>query len=94
MTQETFSSQINWRDTARPVRFFMFDARVLWGLLIWAFHMCVETFCIAVAGILIFAIIDFFGLTPMAALRTLKNQLFGKRHPVIGFYLQRRRAQW
>ncbi|MBQ7739220.1 MAG: IcmT/TraK family protein [Desulfovibrionaceae bacterium] len=87
-------SGINWRDTARPVRFFFLDARVLWGLLLWAFYMCWETFFMALAAILIFGSIEFFGLTPVAALRSLKIWLFGGERLVENYYFQRRRAQW
>ena len=85
---------INWRDTARPVRFFFLDARVLCGMLVWAFHMCMETFVLAICSIVIFAIIEFFGLTPGAALRTIKTWILGSERLTENYYFQRRRAQW
>ena len=85
-------SQSTWRDTARPLRFFIFDARVLWALLIWAGQMRLETFVLALLGMSFFAVIELFGLTPMAALRYAKNALAGPARPLISPYDARRRS--
>lgn len=64
---------IAWRDTARSLRFFVFDARVLCGLIVWALHVCMETFVAALVIMCIFGILEFFGLRLVAAMRELKN---------------------
>ena len=94
MKDASFTLNINWRDTARPIRFFMLDARVLWILLLWAFHMCLETLVLALVGVAIFAWFEFWGLTPVAALKSLKNILITKERGIKRFYAERRRYQW
>ncbi|MCR5813554.1 MAG: IcmT/TraK family protein [Desulfovibrio sp.] len=92
MEAPTLFPQSSWRDTARPLRFFGFDARVLLALLLWAGHMRLETFVLAVLGMTFFALIEFFGIRPMAALRYLKNFWLGPKRPLLSPYDARRRC--
>lgn len=86
--------KLNWRDTARPLRFFIFDARVLIGFLVWALHACMETFYIALGLTVLFSILEFFGLRPVPALRIIKNFWASDIRPSLNYFDIRRRARW
>ena len=83
-----------WRDTARPVRFLALDARVLTGLAAWMLHMCWGTFWLSVGIMVVFAILERFGVTPPAAWRYARMGLFGPRRDAGGGYAVRRRMRW
>lgn len=88
------TSGIMWRDTARPLRFFLFDARMLTGLAIWALHMCMETFYLALAVMALFSVLEFFGMSTVAAVRTAKNFWTGEIRLARNHYDIRRRSRW
>ena len=75
-----------------PCGCFFLDARILFVLLIWAVHICLETFCIAIAGLIIFGVIELFGLTPKAALLLVKNRILGSRRTIGKAYFANRRC--
>jgi len=85
---------IAWRDTARPLRFFLFDAKVLAGLLIWALHISMETFVVAILVMCLFGILEFFGLRPVAAMRIAKNFWADRFRSAKPRSYGWRRAQW
>lgn len=83
-----------WRDTARPVRFLFFDARVLAGLGAWLVYMSWFTFWLSVALMVVFGILERFGVTPPAAWRYLLGSLFSPLRTGGGDYAVRRRTRW
>lgn len=88
------STKILWRDTARPIKFFVFDARVLVGFGIWALHMSSFTFYLSFAGVFFFYLLEHFGITPPAAIRFAVLYFFGSDRMHISLYMMRRRARW
>lgn len=88
------STGIIWRDTARPLRFFIFDARVLGGMVIWALHMSMFTFYLALGSMCIFSALEFFGVTPVCAIRYVKNFWAGEMRLAHNRFDIRRRCQW
>jgi intracellular multiplication protein IcmT len=72
---------IHWRNTQKPVRFFLFDARAFLAVLLFLFHMRLWTFTFASVVILVFWIFERVGLTFPAALRAGRCWLLGVRRP-------------
>lgn len=87
-------TDLHWRDTARPLRFFIFDAKVLGVLLVWACHLSWATLALALFGMVFFGALELFGLNFMAALRLFKNWLGGSWRPKELGYCHKRRVQW
>ena len=58
-----------WRNTGRPVRVFVLDARACVPLLAFVVYWSWPTFYVAFAGTLFFGVISWLGLTVPAALR-------------------------
>lgn len=86
--------EIIWRDTARPVRCFMFDARILTGFCIFALYMCKATLYLSISVFVVFYIIEKFGVTPPAALRYIIMYVFGAERDHASLYIMKRRARW
>jgi intracellular multiplication protein IcmT len=81
-----------WRNTMLPVRIWVADARALIPLLVVLVHIRLWTFYIALGGIALFAVLEWFGLTFPAAMRTLRRWIVGPRRPAIPAWKKRRYA--
>lgn len=73
----------HWRDTARPVRFFTVDARASFPLLLALMHMRKWTLGFALVVIVIFFILERFGLTLPLAMRRLRLFFIGNKRPAM-----------
>ena len=87
-------NEVHWRDSGRQVRFFGFDARIVVAFCIWGFHMCLETFVIALVWAAFFVAIELFGVRPMAALRYFRTFVFGCERPLDFRSTSTRRLLW
>jgi hypothetical protein len=85
---------IIWRNTARPVRFFLLDARVTACIAVWLIHICWETFWFSIAGMVLFTIIERFGLSPKTAWRMIRLAPFSDIRTRRSLYSIRREARW
>lgn len=73
----------HWRDSMRPARFFMFDARS--GLLVAMLlaHPRSYTFLFFILVMIFFYVLERVGLTFEAALRRIRSWLAGTSRPAI-----------
>ena len=67
----------SWRDTARTVRFFIFDAKAGIPFFLFLAHISYWTFGIAILSFVIFGVLERFGFSLMVALRLLRSFLAG-----------------
>jgi intracellular multiplication protein IcmT len=82
---------IHWRNTQKPARFFMFDARAFFAILLCLVHARLWTFMLALFVILAFAALERRGLTFDAALRALRSWITGAKRPANH---RRARRRW
>lgn len=80
----------HWRDSMRSPRFFMFDARAALPILLVVMHARLWTLILAVGCIVIFYVLERFGLTFEAALRRLRCKIIGKKRPAYSSQRYRR----
>ncbi len=72
-----------WRDTARTVRFFFFDAKAGVPFLFFLAHIAWWTLGIAVFSFIVFGTLERFGFSLVVALRLMRSKLAGPvRHAV------------
>ena len=81
-----------WRDTMLVVRLGPFDARVLITSVLWLGHMRWWTFTVAVVGALVFAALEWLGLSLPALVRTLRRLVVGRTRPAVPYRRKRRFA--
>ena len=72
---------IHWRNTQKPARFFMFDARAFMAVLLFLAHARISTFIIAIVTMLVFWLLERRGLTFDSALRAFRRWFLGSRRP-------------
>ena len=69
----------NWRDSARSPKFFIFDAKAAFPLLLFLLHIRWWTFIVAVVAWLTFTYLNYRGFSVEVFLRWLRAMLAGKR---------------
>jgi intracellular multiplication protein IcmT len=72
-----------WRDTGLPVRIFMVDGRACFPVLLAVVWWSWTTLWIALAGVVFFGTISFFGLTVPAVIRLGRRFLAGPVRPAL-----------
>ena len=75
----SYTEETRWRDTARPPRFFIFDARAAFPLVLFLLHIKLWTFFFALATMFFFYCLEYYGFTVIVFLRWLRSQLAGSR---------------
>lgn len=81
-----------WRSTMMPVRLYLVDARALIPVMIFMLHWRLSTLYLAAAGIALFTVLEWFGLTFPAARRTIRRMLVGRVRPAVPAWKKRRFA--
>ena len=71
---------MTWRDSARPVRFWIFDWRLLVALVIWIFWPSLVTTSVVLLLIAVFRFAEARGYRLEAALRAMRARFAGRRH--------------
>lgn len=71
--------ELTWRDSARPVRFWIFDWRLLVALVIWIFWPSLVTTSVVVILVAAFRFAEARGWRLEAALRALRAFSAGRR---------------
>lgn len=71
----------HWRNTMKPVKFFMLDARAATPFFLLLLHARFWTLYLCVLCTTIFVLVERRGYTVPAALRALKSWIFGAKRP-------------
>ncbi len=69
----------HWRDSARSVRFFIFDFRAVYPLLLALLHIRIWTFTLAILATIFFTLLERYGFTIPVFLRWLRSTAAGPR---------------
>ena len=72
--------EMTWRDSGRPVRFWIFDWRLLVAFVIWIFWPSIITTAAAVSLITVLRFAEARGYRLEAALRAVRARSAGRRH--------------
>lgn len=84
-------SQAHWRDSARSVRFFIWDGKTAFPLLIFVLHISWITLAIALAAMLFFTVLNRFGFSPEVFFRWFRATLAGSRKLSIPWWEEEQR---
>lgn len=72
---------IHWRNTQKPARFFVLDARAFIAVLIFLLHARLWTFFLTIAIMILFWFLERRGLTFEASLRGFRSWILGRHRP-------------
>lgn len=75
------SMDTHWRNSMKPARFFMLDARAAWPVLVMLLHMRIYTMVFAVLVMALFYVLEQRGLSFFSALRALRVWIVTKKRP-------------
>lgn len=73
------NTDTHWRDSARPIKFFIWDGRAAFPVVIFLMHIALWTFILTAVLIIFFSILNRYGFTPAVFFRWFRTQLAGDR---------------
>lgn len=82
------NAQAHWRDSARSVRFFIWDGKAAFPMLLFLMHIKVWTFVVALATMMFFSILNRYGFTPIVFGRWLRSFIAGRRKMAMPWWVQ------
>jgi intracellular multiplication protein IcmT len=74
-----YPENAHWRDSARSVKFFIWDGRVTFPILLFLFYIHIWTFIVAIFAMIFFSLLIRYGFTPIVFFRWFRNLLSGSR---------------
>ena len=77
----------HWRDSARPIKFFIWDGRAAFPVLIFILHVALWTFITALTLIVFFSVLNRYGFTPMVFFRWFRSIIAGGRKMSIPWWM-------
>lgn len=77
----------HWRDSARPVRFFMWDAKTAFPLVLFLIHMKLWTLFLSLGVMCFFTILNYYGFSIEVFGRSFRTILAGPRKMVEAWWL-------
>ena len=80
--------EAHWRDSARPVRFFIWDAKAAFPFIFFLLYASWWTFGFALGAMIFFSILNRYGFTIAVFGRWLRNVVAGNRKPVKPWWLE------
>ena len=82
------NADAHWRDSARPVKFFVWDGRAAFPVVIFLMHMTLWTLGITLFLITFFSILNRYGFTPIIFFRWFRSFLAGPRKMAVPFWME------
>ncbi len=78
----------HWRDSARPVRFFIWDGQAVFPVMILILHIALWTFVLTVSLIFFFTILNRFGFSPKVFGRWIRASIAGPRKMALPWWME------
>jgi intracellular multiplication protein IcmT len=78
----------HWRDSARSIRFFIWDGQAAFPMVIFLMYMRIWTLVVALVTMIFFSVLNRYGFSPMVFLRWLRSSIAGKRKVAIPWWMQ------
>jgi intracellular multiplication protein IcmT len=82
------NAEAHWRDSARSIKFFIWDGKAAFPMLLFFFHIALWTFITAVVAMVFFTVLNRFGFSPIVFLRWLRSSIAGPRKLAIPWWMR------
>lgn len=79
-------TEAHWRDSARSIRFFIWDGKAAFPLFIFLVYMRLWTLILAVLTMIFFSILNRYGFSPVVFLRWLRSTIAGRRRTAVPWW--------
>lgn len=86
MYEQPIGVSAHWRDSARPAKFFIIDAKAAFPVFLFLLHIKLWTFIIAVLATLFFTMLNRFGYSVEVFLRYGRSFIAGRRKMAIPWW--------
>jgi intracellular multiplication protein IcmT len=80
------SADAHWRDSARSVKFFIWDGKTAFPLVIFLLYMSWLTLGVTIGTITFFTVLNYFGYRIDVFFRLLRNKIAGPRKVAIPWW--------
>lgn len=70
---------VHWRDSAREVRFFIWDGKTAFPMVLFLMHISMWTFVVAITATTFFSVLKHYGITVDVFFRRFRCLLSGPR---------------
>lgn len=81
------NAEAHWRDSARSVRFFLWDGNSAFPIVIFLVHMRIWTLVVALVTMMFFTILNRYGFSPIVFFRFLRSFIAGPRKIAIPWWM-------
>lgn len=81
------SPSAHWRDSARPAKFFIIDAKAAFPVLLFLVHISMWTFIVAALATFFFTLLNRFGYSVEVFLRYFRTFVGGSRKMAIPWWM-------
>ena len=82
------TAQAHWRDSARSVKFFIWDGKAVFPMVFFLIYMHVWTFILALTVVCAFSLLNRYGFSPRVFGRWLRTAIAGRRKLSIPWWMQ------
>jgi len=80
--------QAHWRDSARSIKFFIWDGKAAFPMVLFLVHMHVWTLIVAVVSMMFFTLLNRYGFSPLVFARWLRSTLAGSRKMAVPWWME------
>jgi intracellular multiplication protein IcmT len=80
--------EAHWRDSARSIRFFIWDGKAVFPMILFLMHIRIWTFVVAIITMMFFTILNRYGFSPIVFFRWLRSFIAGKRKLATPWWMQ------
>ncbi len=80
--------QAHWRDSARPIKFFILDGKAVFPFVFFLVYMHVWTFIVATVSMVFFTLLNRYGFSPIVFFRWLRSSFAGRRKLAIPWWME------
>ena len=81
-------AEAHWRDSARSVRFFIWDGQAVFPMVLFLMHIRIWTFVVAIVTMMFFTILNRYGFSPIVFLRWLRSFIAGRRKMAVPWWME------
>jgi intracellular multiplication protein IcmT len=81
-----FTQSAHWRDSSRPTRFFIVDARAAFPLILCLMHIKIWSIILAVIATAFFGAIEYYGFSVIVFSRYVRTLLAGPRKVALPWW--------
>ena len=82
------NAQAHWRDSARSIKFFIWDGKAAFPMVFFLMYMHIWTLIVAVTSMMFFTLLNRYGFSPIVFFRLLRSSFAGRRKLAVPWWME------